>query len=951
VTIHGTGLLAVALSLGLFGFWAALGYALLALCHSQRNLRQNLLIAPAVGSAIVLLVVFWLSRLGLPVARFGPAVLAAFVILAGALLAATRPFVPWRRSAPFGAVLVLTFALTGRPLLEFGFEWLSFATEDMGTYVLSAQRLLLHGFFDRPDPEVFARGLDYTLHAWRLDISGHRPGSQLLLAWVSSVTGLGPHQGFMPTVMALHLVLVSAVCGLVCRVPRRAGAAVLTGLMLAISPLMALGALYQRFPQVWGLGLLSALTVVLWRPGPPSGGRPRLLRLGLVPAILGSAVAVVYSEILPLLALASGVYLLVALVRGQPAPGRILALGAVATALSLLALNVYVRDTLRFLIATLLRQSTRSPESMLFPFYFIPSGLAQFWGFMPLGGLRPEPWLSLAILTGAAVLLAAAGASTWLAWRGEPAAIWSLVLLALALGCFVQERDFLLDKIGMYVQPFLLASLAIAALTVRRRTLAVAGLTLLALGGVRTQMTYLERSRGSGERVEIAGSSRSRLVAEFRDLIAARPARLFLDTSAPVMAKLQATYLVGIPSTFSSGRFWTWAEWLDKVRDGVLPPAPRVAADDRALVAAAGAMQATVSFAWGGGASEASPFVAYAPVRDATADQACESFLLTTGRHTVFNRRGLGSDTTRSFVLAPCGAVRNHLVFVESSRGQHYQARDRDRASLYQLEPDPVFHRDQTMAGLGRYLLARVLNPSRPARLALHVTRSLAGDGDNRLPPAIVIGTERHPFPLVGRGSARVFSPPLVTQSVGGLDYLGLDMGMDGRQFPRRAPGGLMRAYGRDVAQDHRRLTAFVRDISLVTEAEYAALAPPSALRVFPRDLADPSVEYSGLYEDGWVGEDAFVRLSRGPGASVLRVRGSVPSIGAAGFTSECVVLVDGREAARAPLAVGRFTLEAVVPAGSGRARIDVRFSRVQPLPAPDGRPVAAHLDFIGFDG
>jgi len=60
--------LALGLSISLFVYWGVVGIALLALLHTQRNLLQNLLLAPVVGAAAPILAIFSLSRAGLKIA-------------------------------------------------------------------------------------------------------------------------------------------------------------------------------------------------------------------------------------------------------------------------------------------------------------------------------------------------------------------------------------------------------------------------------------------------------------------------------------------------------------------------------------------------------------------------------------------------------------------------------------------------------------------------------------------------------------------------------------------------------------------------------------------------------------------------------------------------------------------------------------------------------------------
>ena len=48
----------------------------------------------------------------------------------------------------------------------------------------------------------------------------------------------------------------------------------------------------------------------------------------------------------------------------------------------------------------------------------------------------------------------------------------------------------------------------------------------------------------------------------------------------------------------------------------------------------------------------------------------------------------------------------------------------------------------------------------------------------------MVVGKERERFPLVGRGSARVFSPPIAPQIINGMPYIALDMGVESQRIP-----------------------------------------------------------------------------------------------------------------------------------------------------------------------
>jgi hypothetical protein len=316
-----------------------------------------------------------------------------------------------------------------------------------------------------------------------------------------------------------------------------------------------------------------------------------------------------------------------------------------------------------------------------------------------------------------------------------------------------------------------------------------------------------------------------------------------------------------------------------------------------------------------------------------------------TGSQGAINRRVL-PEGAPDLVMRRCGRMRDLLVFTSSDLGQgFYLSTRRQAVSFYQLERDS-FYPGRTMAGLGRYVLFRVLGPARRVRLAVDVTRSLRHDGVNRLPPAAVVGASRTRFDLVGRGSARVISPPIRPQVIGGQPYILLDMGEEGRIL-HVDRAGLAGLYNRSVVNDTRYLTSYVRDMSLVGDDAYRTLQAPSALREFPADLADPDLEYSGIYEDGWVGEESYAFLSGG-GPTRLVVRADVRE----GTSPQRLrITVDGRQVFSRAVRPGAVDVSVPLPAAPARRKVALHFARSTPLPAPDSRPVAARLALLGLDG
>jgi hypothetical protein len=158
-----------------------------------------------------------------------------------------------------------------------------------------------------------------------------------------------------------------------------------------------------------------------------------------------------------------------------------------------------------------------------------------------------------------------------------------------------------------------------------------------------------------------------------------------------------------------------------------------------------------------------------------------------------------------------------------------------------------------------------------------------------------------------------------------------------------------MQLYGTDLPLDRRRMVGFGRDISLVSEEDFSRIQAPSVVDAFPAGLANPNLEYSGLYEDGWSSEDASLVLDRPNPESQLVVRGRLPSVGVSDFKSRLNVVVNGHPAAEQDLTSGPFQLIVPAPSGTGRTHVELHFSATQRLPGADGRPVGAMLTSIGF--
>lgn len=950
-------LLAFCLPMTLFVFWGVIGYAALALLHTQRNLVRNLLLAPTVGLAVTLLPIYWLSYLGLPVIEFASVATFSLLVISVGLLCWLRPIIPLRHYWPFALVLFVALLVTGSSLLNFGFAWLSYTNDDMANYCLGALRFLHQGYYTFPDIKQLVQGRDYSLYYWFLYIpSLIRAGSELLLAWLSGVTGLMPDKVFMPLIVAMQLTLVSVMGALVYSTKKYKSAALTVCVLVSFSAMLGLGVFYQLIAQVAGLSLLIATTVLLLRTNFPVK-KVAILSQALLTAIVAAAFVIIYPEIVPILGLAFIGYYLIFFMRG----GKLsLPLVLYISSTTLIVLLLASTNIATFL-GTLILQSQHgfSVKVVLFPYFLVPTGLAEFWGFHAIGAdYFSELKLTVGIVLGAILLILALISTIWLSMELYSVAVVTLIMFGMAIVLFIHHVDFGLFKIAMYIQPFILSTLVIAWFRVVKQPFyRILPFFLLIIVSWHVLKVYIDRAQGIGI-FDVPGASQTQINIEFDRLLNTIPKsqQIILDTSAVELAKYQMLYTRDRNAYFASAFFlgslvdfggltfqsnhliWQYLT-TNKTSDGIkkfifsIPQTSMQLHFNLHDVEHAG--------------SGIDKFEKQLFDADKTA-----VLIASAPSQTIFNRSKLSQVKNQDFVALPWQSVSNYLIFVNSDRGLHYYLgairQDLADISLYSLEQD-YFYPTKTYASVGRYLLFQVVHPSQKMRLVLDTTATLVSGGQSKLPSAAVIGAQREPLALVGRGSARVVSAPITPQFIASNPYIAIDMGSEGYyyQMQRKRVTNL---YGANVKLDTRKINAYVRNITLISDAQYEHLKSPSNLSKFPADLANPNLEYSGIYEDGWVAEKSYMLLQQPVGTDILAIIGKVPNLSDPTFSTQLTVLVDNKIVARKKISVGDFSIKIKLSEQIRRHRIELQFTNIESLPAPDGRPIAAKIAFIGFE-
>ncbi len=931
-------------TLCLFSYFIIVGVAFLAVFPPRLRLVQSFLISPTIGIALSILPVFFINRLGVPVKEFGAMLSSG--LLAASFLAITvvRPVLPIRRLFPHFILVLGGLLLAARPMFSYGFDWISFANDDMANYCLGAQRFYENGFFAEPNMEAFFQGRDYSQAFWFMHVLNNtRSGSELLLATVWATTGYNPHMTFMPVIFALHGALIFASAALVSGpgLPKRAG--VMTGVMVAISPMTTLGALYQLIAQVGGLAMLCVAALLVYRPI-PSLNAGKLVRVSVAAILIGSCLVVYYPEVLPFLGAGWLVFILWSFGCGNIRTlKRILITSAVVAIGLLLLLNTYVYDAFLFLLSQASGGIKKANAvEILFPYFLIPSGLPVFWGIAPIASNILEPFASAAVLVGVLVFVLLVKIA-FLQIRMPATAVTSIMIVMVGVGLFLfyRNNDFGLFKLAMFAQPFILGVLALGLFKMFHWKVArwkYGLISFFVLCNLLVQAAYVEKSTGEvlGSLGELPHASKKGIIREFsRNFLIHAPdsqSLAILTTSHIVVAKLQSLYTSGFRVLFSSRQFV--ADLIER------EIAKNVSSD----------------------VSEQSINQSYKREKEkylkkifiSTAD-GNNSFLqliklnsvrkemdFIPGLLDVFNRYGMQTDVKDSFELQH--DHRPLLYFIHSDFGQHYYLGEAGHIAFYALENDPMFA-GREFAAFGRYFLFEVQAAENQPRLVMELTSTLVKQVGSALPDVKI---QSNSIGFVGRGSGRLFSLPITPEEVNGTKYLSIDMGLDASPM-NEAKSGLMLAYGRDVRLDRRLITTFGRDISLISSEDYENLTPPKSISNFPSDLANSNLEYSGIYEDGWVSERAFFVLISDKSAKFLRIKGSMPQINRPDYTSTIKLKINGNEVADQKVGLGNFELKIPVTDLNGRQRIDIAFTEFQQLPGEDGRITGGKIDFIGF--
>jgi hypothetical protein len=916
------------LTLGVFGFWWLIGVATLQLLGRDLRDTAAAVSAPIVGSAVTVIPLFLASYAGVSMHAAAPPILAILTVAAAAVVGWRRPRIA--RSALFVVVVCLVEAIgVGSPFFSFGFHWFANANDDMANYVLSATHLVGHGLLGPVDYLSLAHDRGFSTSLQQLHNAGSRPGADITLAALASVSGRPPRDLFMVLILAFQLLCICGAATLAMSATRRVAAAVIAAVILAIAPLATYGMLQQLLPQVWGLALAALLFALLMRRElykAPGASPHDVVLVGLVAA----AIIVVYVELASTVFAAYALFVVLLLVRGEFQVRAAARLWIPAVVMVGVLLNAYLWRELTYVQNQANSGFSgsgggRGPD--IFGYALVPGSLT---GLTGLQILRPDPGaphfgysLAVALALTAAVIAGCLWASRRVVAPAVVVSAYAVFGVLLA----TQGSDFGEFKLFMYVQPFIAAAVAVWLSGLGRRALIVVGMPLLALAAAQlsTQRAYVSGSRNP---VDLPHASAADLVPAFTRAYQLSTRPVVSVTDNPVLAKLEGASVGDRPLYLVSSNIFgallsVATERYDKQQTRRPGNAP--VSGWRTRVFRAGHFT--------------NPFEENVRASKLITSGTCD-LVLPSGSQLVLNRRRY-PEGTADLVFGSCPGPRNFLVFQNSTHGASFYSafKVRKDVTFYQPERDVAFGH-ATFSGTGRYLLFRVLNPTKKVRIVLTLTETPLVN--HALPRAVVYGATRVAFRIEGEGSARVVSEPLRPKVIGGVAYVLLDLGRDGRlRHPKRT--GLQGLYGRSYVLDPRYLTSYIRDVSAVTNRAAATMPSPTAL-ASPADLRNPNFRYSGISEDGWVAKASYVVLA--PGAATrLEFEADVLDVP----HQALVVVVDGEPVYRRAVGGGHLSIGLPLPASEKARVVELKWSAARRVGVADSRILSARIERLAL--
>ncbi len=321
-------------------------------------------------------------------------------------------------------------------------------------------------------------------------------------------------------------------------------------------------------------------------------------------------------------------------------------------------------------------------------------------------------------------------------------------------------------------------------------------------------------------------------------------------------------------------------------------------------------------------------------------------YLISSPKLSLFNKFYLDPKTPVGdlFRVVPASEIHNYVFFVHSGRGHHYYLGDRRRVALFQQEADPM-QSDLDFSGIGRFMLLRVANPSESFYLRVSATRTYSMPRKNWNEKAYIHGDKDYLMGLSGPGAFNKIIGPIRPLILEGAAYVAIDF----NETPKTMTddrSGIRALYSSNVPRDFRRLAGWGRDISVLSSEQYRDLIRPTRISKFPADITKArGLEYTGAYEDGWIGQRSTWVFGKAPQGGLLRIKGLIPDLpGLGGSKATLKIATNGSDETTLPAPVGYFDYLIPISKPSSTTNITLHLDHSAILPDGDDRTVGGKL-------
>ncbi len=892
-------------------YFFIVGYAFLVILHVNINKLINMLISPIFGISIVLISLFTLSRIGFSINEisnylFLTTLISSILIVFFYIISSDKENIKkFLVIFPLIIVLMLPFLLS---FLKFDLNWISFVNGDFSFYSLASERFKSYGFSELPSSGNIYDFKDYSLAYWKYaNEMGHRTGSEILLAYISSITGFNSHQVYMPFIVSIFISTVMTLGAIAYSILKSYKKSLFLMLLIAVSPVMTIPIYLQLLAQSLGLAhLILAIFLFIFCINDNSKKNVILFSIVVV------SFSIVYSEILPFLFLFLFIYMLykykLIVLNKKDITYKLL----IFSTIILLLLNTHIIELVEFIkLVYFTSQESSNMTAIdnkitLFPTYLTPALFPFSLGIQPYGVNSNSALIFLSI---AMIFLFIYNLYKKYNQSYSFILIMFFIFIVVGFLLFYKNHAYGVFKITMLINPFFILLLFFLIINIKTKRLSIVIYIVIFIVFLYNHLENTKRiNMNFGiSPVPFASLGYVNQLKEIKEkALESNVQTILTDTHIRELSLLESYYFKGI--TFISPTFG------NTIR-------PKFA--QNTLVGKENKFKFSED-----------TILEFQNIQLDNNENV--NILLTPKNASVLNKSNL--ENKNKITLNRLSDVENLLLFkntqlATSTIGPHQ--------TFFQIEKDPMSI-SNVFVGIGRYHLYDILNFENNSELLLEITASYNKDKLYKLPTLSILGSTKKEINLVGNGSARVLVNNIEPQKINNSTLLGIDFGYDGNYFKNKEQIGY-KLFNNQILQDPKKISLFARNISLINRKKVndIFLNAPQYIKSFPKDLANENLIYSGIFEDGWVADEFYVNLTKKGGTNLV-IRGMIPQLGNKDFNTKVEVVLNGKSQEIKEFGIGDFQI--IIPVNEldfEKYNIYIKSSNLQQISKLDSREVS----------